>query len=86
MVDATDLKSVVLSGVGVRVPPRAPLGRDCQDFLTVSRARFGRRYRIGMLLKFRNWFVSVPPGLNLLPSGFLLSNTAAAFQNFSIDV
>ncbi len=25
MVDATDLKSVVLSGVGVRVPPRAPL-------------------------------------------------------------
>lgn len=24
MVDATDLKSVVLSGVGVRVPPRAP--------------------------------------------------------------
>ena len=29
MVDATDLKSVVLLGVRVRVPPSAPIGLSC---------------------------------------------------------
>ena len=40
MVDATDLKSVVLSGVGVRVPPRAPSGHNCYtNFQTKTKQR-----------------------------------------------
>ena len=40
MVDATDLKSVVLSGVGVRVPPRAPTEISLPQYAESNEAVF----------------------------------------------